>query len=121
MPEAVDIDRAADEIQVTVAHACSARDVRLVQLRLPSHATVHDALAVPELAAMCPLADRATLSVAIWGRRVPLRHVLESGDRVEVCRPLRVDPKTARRERFARQGARRAGLFSSRRSDQAAG
>jgi len=30
-------------------------------------------------------------------------------------RPLRVDPKLARRERFGQQGARAAGLFARRR------
>jgi len=34
---------------------------------------------------------------------------------VEIWRPLRVDPKLARRERFGRQGARSAGLFAKRR------
>lgn len=50
----------------------------------------------------------------IWGRAVALDALLRSGDRVEWCRPLRVDPKMARRERFARQGARAAGLFARR-------
>jgi hypothetical protein len=37
------------------------------------------------------------------------------GDRLEICRGLRVDPKVARRERFVAQGARGSGLFASRR------
>ena len=40
-----------------------------------------------------------------------IRHL----DRVEVYRPLKVDPKVARRERFARQGARTTGLFARQR------
>jgi putative ubiquitin-RnfH superfamily antitoxin RatB of RatAB toxin-antitoxin module len=43
---------------------------------------------------------------------VPLTHGLRAGDRIEGYRTLRVDPKVARRERFARQGARSAGLFA---------
>jgi hypothetical protein len=35
-------------------------------------------------------------------------------DRVEIYRPLQVDPKVARRERFASQGARTTGLFARR-------
>ncbi|MGP1630124.1 MAG: RnfH family protein [Giesbergeria sp.] len=50
--------------------------------------------------------------VGIWGKAAPLTRLLRDGDRVEIYRPLRVDPKTARRERFARQGARSAGLFA---------
>jgi hypothetical protein len=34
---------------------------------------------------------------------------------VELYRPLLVDPKVARRERFRRQGARNTGLFAQRR------
>jgi uncharacterized protein len=41
--------------------------------------------------------------------------VLGDRDRVEIYRPLQVDPKMARRERFRRQGARAAGLFARKR------
>lgn len=54
----------------------------------------------------------ALTGVGIWGRPAPLTQRLCAGDRVEGYRPLRVDPKVARRERFARQGARSAGLFA---------
>ncbi|MEX1167273.1 MAG: RnfH family protein, partial [Hydrogenophaga sp.] len=46
---------------------------------------------------------------------------LREGDRLEICRELRVDPKVARRERFAGQGARGAGLFAQRRPGSKAG
>jgi putative ubiquitin-RnfH superfamily antitoxin RatB of RatAB toxin-antitoxin module len=41
--------------------------------------------------------------------------VLRDLDRIEIYRPLTVDPKVARRERFEKQGTSRAGLFSKRR------
>jgi putative ubiquitin-RnfH superfamily antitoxin RatB of RatAB toxin-antitoxin module len=52
---------------------------------------------------------------------MPWNTVLRDGDRVELCRELRVDPKVARRERFSKQGARRAGLFAKKRPGAAAG
>ena len=52
---------------------------------------------------------------AVWGKAVELQQVLQAGDRLELLRPLRVDPKVARRERFQRQGAKTAGLFAKRR------
>ena len=61
------------------------------------------------------------LQVSLWGRKAPLDYVLREQDRVELCRPLRVDPKLARRERFTRQGAKSAGLFSKRRPGAKAG
>jgi putative ubiquitin-RnfH superfamily antitoxin RatB of RatAB toxin-antitoxin module len=45
------------------------------------------------------------LTTGIWGRRCPLAAVLRDGDRVEIYRPLRVDPKEARRQRY-RMGQR---------------
>ena len=61
----------------------------------------------------CPGQEPA--DVGVWGRRCPLRQAVREGDRVEVYRPLVVDPKVARRERFRKQGARAAGLFAQRR------
>ena len=68
-------------------------------------------------------AARAIRRMRSWRRerrrlgpaRAARRSVLRDGDRVEIYRPLRVDPKVARRERFRKQGARAAGLFAQRR------
>lgn len=59
--------------------------------------------------------DWRGLRLAVFGAKVGLQTPLAPGDRLEVCRPLRVDPKRARRERFSRQGARTTGLFAKRR------
>ena len=57
----------------------------------------------------------------VWGRVKTLDQQVQAGDRVEIYQPLKVDPKVARRERFAKQGARSAGLFASRRANSKAG
>ena len=57
----------------------------------------------------------------IWGRKVPWTQAVQAGDRIELYRPLQVDPKVARRQRFKRQGKGRAGLFANRKSGSAAG
>jgi putative ubiquitin-RnfH superfamily antitoxin RatB of RatAB toxin-antitoxin module len=57
----------------------------------------------------------------IWGRQVAWTHVVTAGDRIELYRPLKVDPKVARRQRFKRQGKGRTGLFANRKSGSAAG
>jgi len=46
------------------------------------------------------------LRVGIWGRMRPLDTVLRDRDRIEVYRPLTVDPKEARRQRYAKRGER---------------
>ena len=59
--------------------------------------------------------------VAVWGKSVDKNTVLKHGDRLEVLRPLLVDPKEARRLRFNQQGSRAAGLFATRRQGAKAG
>jgi putative ubiquitin-RnfH superfamily antitoxin RatB of RatAB toxin-antitoxin module len=78
---------------------------------LSSCATIADALKTVGY----PLPDTQTIDVGIWGRKKTLDHPLREHDRVECYRPLKVDPKVARKERFGRQGARTAGLFAQRR------
>ena len=74
-----------------------------------------------------PSSDSASLSSlqfqqpGIWGKKVPLTQVVQEGDRIELYRPLKVDPKVARRQRFKRQGKGRTGLFAKRKSGSAAG
>ncbi len=62
-----------------------------------------------------PTLPRRRLGRGPCWRRVPPTQPLQAGDQLSLCRPLRVDPKTARRQRFAAQGTRRAGLFAARR------
>lgn len=47
--------------------------------------------------------DISSQWVGVWGRRCALETILKEGDRVEVYRPLAVDPKEARRRRARRK------------------
>lgn len=69
----------------------------VVTLELEEGATVRMALA----AAGMP----AHPAVGVYGRRISLDARLADGDRVEIYRPLQVDPKESRRRR-ARRPAR---------------
>jgi putative ubiquitin-RnfH superfamily antitoxin RatB of RatAB toxin-antitoxin module len=64
---------------------------RRVQVELEEGATVGDALR----AARVP----ASRAVGVHGRRAAPGQLLADGDRVELYRPLRADPKEARRRR----------------------
>jgi putative ubiquitin-RnfH superfamily antitoxin RatB of RatAB toxin-antitoxin module len=99
--------------RVTVTCSPAPRRVLEWPLLLPEGATVADALQASGWREACPQGDAS--EVGIWGKRCEPGQVLREGDRVEVYRPLQVDPKVARRERFRRQGARAAGLFAGRR------
>ena len=86
-------------MRVEVAWAGDGREA-LVALDLPEDASVDDAVAkaLPDLAEKVQSGE---LVCAIFGRRVERHTTLRGGDRVEVTRPLVVDPKTARRRRAA--------------------
>lgn len=107
-------------MQIECVYAQAPRQVSEVCQSLPVGATVAEAL---ELVGWLSLVKDAQsdLTLSIWGRKVSLDTLLRDGDRVEVSRPLRVDPKVARRERFQGQGARTAGLFSRRRPGSKSG
>jgi sulfur carrier protein len=101
-------------LQITVVICAAPRSVVEYVLQLPPRATVADALKACE-AAQRLSAAMSSAAVGVWGRQVAPDYQLAQGDRVEVYRPLKVDPKVARRERFARQGARTTGLFARQR------
>jgi uncharacterized protein len=101
-------------LQVTVVICVAARQTLEHVLNLPPGATVADALHACGARLPAPGND-SERSVGIWGRKAALDDGLKHLDRVEVYRALVVDPKVARRERFARQGARTTGLFARQR------
>ena len=123
-------DTAVELMQVEVGYSATPRTTEIMQAHLPKGATVRDALKACGLWARMADAPAATsaradgwkgLRLAVFGAQVTLDAVLTNGDRLDCCRPLRVDPKLARRERFNQQGARRSGLFAKRRSGSASG
>jgi putative ubiquitin-RnfH superfamily antitoxin RatB of RatAB toxin-antitoxin module len=108
-------------LQLTVVYSPAPREVREWALELLAGTTVLQALQASALPSEFPALDLSAVIVGIWGRKVRLGRLLRANDRIEVYRPLRVDPKVARRERFSQQGARAAGLFAKRRPGAKAG
>lgn len=99
-------------MRVTVLYSPAPREVLEWEVGVEAGATVAQAIERSGMALARPGLDWHRASVGVWGRKSGLDTVLREGDRVEIYRPLQVDPKLARRERFARQGARAAGLFA---------
>jgi putative ubiquitin-RnfH superfamily antitoxin RatB of RatAB toxin-antitoxin module len=86
------------DVAVTVVYcAPGCEDVSEVTLR--AGATVADAIAAAGVLARRPEIAAAAPDVGVWGRARALSDVVEDGDRVEVYRPLTIDPKEARRIR----------------------
>jgi putative ubiquitin-RnfH superfamily antitoxin RatB of RatAB toxin-antitoxin module len=108
-------------LHITVAYSPAARQVREVLVLLELGSTIADAIRESGLSAIFPQLEVNSAAVGVWGRKAAPDCRLKDGDRVEIYRPLTVDPKVARRERFSKQGAKKAGLFVKRREGAKAG
>jgi len=102
-------------IRISVVFAPAARQVIECAITVAPGCTVAGAIeksgVLGNLGGMQP----DDLQFGVWGRKAAATRVLLDGDRVEVYRPLAVDPKLARKERFIQQGAGTTGLFAKRR------
>ncbi len=97
-------------ILVEVAYAEPSRQ-EIVQVQVPSNATVADAIALSAIQQLFPNVDMDQAPVGIFSRKCERDTPLKAGDRVEIYRPLKADPKEIRR-------LRAAGLLKSKASDQ---
>lgn len=96
----------AETLRVSVAYSPQARVVDETELSLPAGATAADAIRASGLLERHPGLDLTQAKCGIWGRVQPPEAVLRERDRVEVYRPLQVDPKEARRLRYRKVGKR---------------
>ena len=83
-------------MQVEVVFALPDRQF-LESVELAAGATVDDAIERSGLARSFPEFDFGSRQAGVWGRPVSRSQVLCDGDRVEVYRPLEMDPREARR------------------------
>lgn len=75
----------------------------LIELSVDAGTTVAQAISMSAFAGRFPQHDIDACEVGVWGNVVPRTAVLQDGDRVEIYRPLRMDPREARRQ-LALQG-----------------
>jgi len=87
-------------MHVEVVYALPQQQHR-VHLELAPGATVAQALAAVARLEPFRSLPLETLTLGIYGRIVGLDQLLNPDDRVEILRPLLVDPKEARRRRAA--------------------
>ena len=106
-------------LRVTVVASPAARRVTEVALVLDAGASVAQALLASGLLVQFP--ELAGAALGVWGKKAKPEQLLRDHDRVEIYRALKVDPKVARRTRFAKQGAGSAGLFARKRPGAKAG
>ena len=87
----------ADTILVEVAYAQPQRQF-LRALRVPAGSTVAQVIAASGVERECGI-DASALSVGVWSKAISRDACVRKGDRVEIYRPLKIDPKEARRKR----------------------
>jgi putative ubiquitin-RnfH superfamily antitoxin RatB of RatAB toxin-antitoxin module len=69
----------------------------LLVVDLPDGSTVGAAIQKSRIARQFPDVDLDVLQTGVWGKPTTRSHVVKDGDRVELYRPLALDPREARR------------------------
>lgn len=89
-----------DGSRIAVSVVCAGPErVFNAELVLPRGSTVADAIERSGIRDARLDVDIRADRIGIFARKVSLEVVLREGDRVEIYRPLKIDPKEARRKR----------------------
>ncbi|WP_116812799.1 RnfH family protein [Steroidobacter cummioxidans] len=91
-------------LQIRVVYALPDRQPS-VDLQVPPGTSLTEAVNRSGLLQKFPEVAARPLACAIFGRAVPLTYELRDGDRIEILRPLLIDPKQSRREAAERSRA----------------
>lgn len=100
------MERADPLLVVEVIYALADGQARY-SVTLPRGSTIQDALERSESSRRFPGVDFSTCKVGVFGKVRSRDTLLSDGDRVEIYRPLRAEPKEARRVRVRERGPRR--------------
>ena len=95
----------SESISVEVAYALPEKQ-RIVKLDVPPGTTALEAVTLDEV--FDELVVGPDLKIGVWGKATTADRVLVAGERVEIYRPLQVDPKEVRKARAAMAKAARA-------------
>lgn len=85
-------------MNIIVAYATPKEHIE-IPLIVPQHCTVALAIKRSGILKQCREISFPDIDVGIYSKKVKLDMPLRDGDRVEIYRPLMIDPKQARRSR----------------------
>jgi putative ubiquitin-RnfH superfamily antitoxin RatB of RatAB toxin-antitoxin module len=88
-------------LKATVVYARPDRQW-VVAVELEEGATIADALERSGLRDLCPELAQGMPDTGIFHHRLPPQTPVRDGERIEIYRPLEIDPKEARRRRARR-------------------
>lgn len=99
---------AVETINVEVAYATPEKQV-ILPVNVEVGTTIGGAIVQSGIMMEFPDLDIEHSDVGIFGKAAPMTTVLSDGDRVEIYRPLKADPKEVRRKRAAEGKVTRKG------------
>lgn len=87
-------------MRVEVAYATPEKQ-EILAVEVPAETTAFDAVVRSGIVEVFPEIDPEATDMGVFGKVIksPKDHVLRDGDRVELYRPLKIDPKQARLNR----------------------
>lgn len=94
------MDDSNSTISIEVAYATE-QTQKIVELSVPEHTAPREAVRLSGIQQLFPDEDLAAADIGIFGKAIKDDHLLKSGDRIEVYRPLIADPKEVRKRRAA--------------------
>lgn len=89
-------------ISLTVCYATPQKQIE-IPLNVEESCTVALAIKRSKILEKFPEIMLSNIAVGIFGQRVKLDSNLQDGDRIEIYRPLTIDPKEARRLRVKKK------------------
>ena len=91
-----------EEIMVEVAYAMPEEQI-IISIKVPIKYNVKQAIEKSDIQKKFPSIDLSKNKVGIFGKKTTLDHLLKDKDRIEIYRPLILDPKEMRRKRAAKK------------------
>ena len=82
--------------KIELSYATATRQV-LIELSVTAGQSVGQVIIESGIYAEFPNQGLESADVGVWGHRVERSHVVRDGDRIEIYRPLQMEPREARR------------------------
>ena len=95
-----------DTVRVEVVYARK-HDACQIPLDVARGSTLREAVVRSGILEKFPEIDLAVNAAGVFSQRRELDDIVEEGDRIEIYRPLEVDPKEARRRRAGKKNRQR--------------
>jgi len=93
-----------EAVAIEVVYATRAKQ-KLVALEVPAGTSATEAIERSGLKKDFPAMAVDENALGVFGRKVGADYLMQPGDRLEIYRPLKADPKEIRRQRAKKQGS----------------